>query len=300
MSTHPNIEAAKFIKFEVIDRLKKLDPDGRPAFLNNRLILSRLFPIIPAARATSEGGSSGPSFEPHLEGVELQGLLSRASSFLDVGTIHGAMLNVDSVCLVRINNANAGTGFLVADDLVLTNHHVMSSEFRDSEQQILKNAGLTTLHFGHVSPTRGEPIHEQVFKLDPQELIVAKSVELDFALLRVEAAIKEAKNLKRVRFAGQAATERKTLHMLQHPGGQVMQLALSGNAVTFISDDGTRLEYVTPAAKGSSGSPCFNDEWEVVALHRSEETRRFGPIGLGTIRQGVPFKSIYEKIKDHL
>jgi V8-like Glu-specific endopeptidase len=300
MNQHPNIEAAKFIKLEVIDRLKKMEPDGRPAFLNNRLILPRLFPIITAPLAMGEG-RSGPPFEPYpVEAEVLQGLLGETPTLLDVGTLQGAMLNVDSVCLIKINDESAGTGFLVGKDLVLTNHHVMSSEFRDTEEQIKKNARLTTLHFGHVSAVKGQPKNEQVFKLDSERLIEAKSVELDFALLRVEPAIKEAKDLKRVKFAGQPATERKKLHMLQHPQGQTMQLALSGNAVTRVSEDGKRLEYVTSAAKGSSGSPCFNEEWEVIALHRSEVTRRIGPFAWGTIRQGVPFKSIYETIKQCL
>jgi len=286
MNQHENIQAAKFIRMEVIDRLKKMDPDARPAFLNNRLILSRLFPIIPAPLATVDA-KSGPDFEPHLEGVteeQLQGLFGQVAPFLDVGTLQGAMLNVNSVCLIKINGKDMGTGFLIADDLVLTNHHVMSSEFRNTEEQILKNARNTTLHFGHISPVRGEPIQEQVFKLDSTQLIVAKDIDLDFALLRVEPGIKEAKGLTRVEFAAQAAAEQDTLNMLQHPGGQLMQLALSGNGVTYVSGDGMRMEYVTPAAKGSSGSPCFNEQWKVVALHRSEVTRKFGPIGWGTVR----------------
>ena len=300
MNQHPNIEYAKFFKLEVIDRLKKVEPDGRPAFLNNRLILPRLFPIITAPLAMGEG-HSGPPFEPYpVETEVLQGLLGEAPTFLDVGTLQGAMQNVNSVCLIKINDESAGTGFLVGKDLVLTNHHVMSSEFRDNDQQIKENARLTTLHFGHVSAVKGEPKQEQVFKLDHERLIEELSDDLDFALLRVEPKIKTATDLKCVRFAAEPATVRRKLHMLQHPKGQTMQLALSGNAVTRVSEDGKRLEYFTSAAKGSSGSPCFNEEWEVVALHRSEVTRRVGPLAWGTIRQGVPFRSIYEIIRKHL
>jgi V8-like Glu-specific endopeptidase len=126
--------------------------------------------------------------------------------------------------------------------------------------------------------------------------------ELDFALLRLEKSIKDkdAQGLTKVDFAEMAPGVRDTLNMLQHPGGQFMQLALSGNGVTWVSDDGDRLQYVTRSAKGSSGSPCFNDKWELVALHSREITRRMGPFGVGSIRQGVVFKKIYERIKDHL
>ena len=36
MTQHTNIEAAKFIKMEVIDKLRKLEPDARPPFLNKQ------------------------------------------------------------------------------------------------------------------------------------------------------------------------------------------------------------------------------------------------------------------------
>jgi V8-like Glu-specific endopeptidase len=300
MIKHTKLEAAKFLKYEVIERLDGVSDEAKPAFLNNRLLLPRLFPVIPAALATDESHRLGPAFMPELEGLELQSLFGSASNMIDVGSLQGAMRNVPSVCLVRVNNEESGTGFLIAEDLVLTNHHVMSSNYIDDETQIQKNARNTTLHFGYLSPAKGQPLQEEKLQLDPTNPIVAMNAQLDFALLRVEPRIKQLAHLHKVSLAGQPAAERKALNMLQHPGGQVMQLALSGNAVTWVSDDGTRLQYLTPAAKGSSGSPCFNEDWEVVALHHAEETRRFGPFGLGTIRQGIPFKAIYEVIKDHL
>lgn len=300
MIRHTKLEAAKFLKYEVIERLERVPEEARPAFLNNRLLLPRLFPVVPAALATDEGHRLGPPFDPELGGLELQSLFGSVSNMIDVGSLQGAMRNVPSVCLVRVNDVESGTGFLVGTDLVLTNHHVLSSNFRDDVAQIQKNARNTTLHFGYLSPAKGQPPQEEKLSLDPSNPIVAMSGDLDFALLRVEPRIKQLAHLYKVSFAGRPAVERKALNMLQHPGGQVMQLALSGNAVTWVSDDGTRLQYLTPAAKGSSGSPCFNEDWEVVALHHAEETRRFGPFGLGTIRQGIPFKVIYEVIKDHL
>ncbi len=256
MKNHDQLQAVKFFKYEVIQRLDKVDEGGRPAFLDNRLVLSRLFPVIAAPNATAEGHKLGPAFDVRLEGVELQSLFGSASNMIDVGSLQGAMRNVPSVCLIKINGVESGTGFLVGDDLVLTNHHVMSSDFRDDEAQILKNARNTTLHFGYLSPTKGLPPQEEKFSLHPTDLIVAESVDLDFALLRVEPRIKEVKSLHKVDFAAQAAVERKALNMLQHPGGQVMQLALSGNAVTWVSDDGKRLQYVTPAAKVRAGRPA--------------------------------------------
>ena len=47
--------------------------------------------------------------------------------------------------------------------------------------------------------------------------------------------------------------------IIQHPSGLDKQIAMSHNFVTY-SDDSN---------PGSSGSPVFNETWEVVALHNT-------------------------------
>ena len=50
---------------------------------------------------------------------------------------------------------------------------------------------------------------------------------------------------------------------------------------------------------GSSGSPCFDESWNLVALHHAQINRLFGAVR-GSIRQGILFNSIYEEIKSYL
>jgi hypothetical protein len=52
---------------------------------------------------------------------------------------------------------------------------------------------------------------------------------------------------------------------------------------------------VNKTAVGSSGSPCFDENWYLVALHHAQKARTFG-----SIREGILFASIYQEIKDFL
>ena len=59
------------------------------------------------------------------------------------------------------------------------------------------------------------------------------------------------------------------LNIVQHPAGEVKQIAIRRNDfVGPLEGDANRFTYLTDTLPGSSGSPVFNDEWEVVGLHR--------------------------------
>jgi len=57
------------------------------------------------------------------------------------------------------------------------------------------------------------------------------------------------------------------VNIIQHPNGDVKQIALTANDVLSIWDK--YLFYKTDTEPGSSGSPVFNQSWQVVALHHA-------------------------------
>ena len=61
-----------------------------------------------------------------------------------------------------------------------------------------------------------------------------------------------------------------------------MKVALSCNGVVDVDANSGKIQYVNKTAGGSSGSPCFNEDWELVALHHAERSRSFG-----SIREGI-------------
>ncbi|XSC42439.1 trypsin-like serine peptidase [Bradyrhizobium sp. RDT10] len=59
------------------------------------------------------------------------------------------------------------------------------------------------------------------------------------------------------------------LSIVQHPGGQSKQIAIRENKLLPFDDTEDFLTYQSDTFRGSSGSPVFNDLWDVVALHHS-------------------------------
>ena len=61
--------------------------------------------------------------------------------------------------------------------------------------------------------------------------------------------------------------KRDRVNIIQHPSGGPKQISLYHNLVSFANDQ--RIQYLTDTLPGSSGSPVFDNDWRVVALHHS-------------------------------
>ncbi|MHC5759989.1 trypsin-like peptidase domain-containing protein [Nostoc sp.] len=57
------------------------------------------------------------------------------------------------------------------------------------------------------------------------------------------------------------------IHMIEHPGGRPKQVVVFNNRLVQIYKN--CLEYDTDAEPGSSGSPLFNTDWQVVGIHQA-------------------------------
>jgi len=58
-----------------------------------------------------------------------------------------------------------------------------------------------------------------------------------------------------------------TLMIAQHPDGSPMKFAFDTDSVIGLAGEGRRVRYKTNTEHGSSGSPCFDIDWTLVALH---------------------------------
>jgi hypothetical protein len=119
--------------------------------------------------------------------------------------------------------------------------------------------------------------------------------QLDYVLLRLGEDGSTARVMPPVKLAGRLPSRREGLNILQHPEGKSMKVAICSNAVTAFDQRRGLVQYVTPAKGGSSGSPCFDDDWNVVALHHAQRARAFG-----SIREGVLLEAIIREIGSHL
>jgi hypothetical protein len=252
--------------------------------------------------ADATGDTQGPDFEWEgpLEWSELQAWGQRPIEMLDVGFLQRAMKRAAGVCRVEFEHIpRLGTAFLIAPDLVLTNYHNLN--FRGDEDAVSNAAGMR-LRFGAVTSAAGGESEGSVFKLAPGDSIVKFSPvnALDYALLRVEETIRYQQGdtdspLAPVQLSEVLPEKGDALHILQHPGGDSLKLAISEDGIDRVLADRGLVHYSTRARSGSSGSPAFNDEWQVVAIHHAEKSK-----AIGSIREGILMRSIVPEIQAFL
>lgn len=163
--------------------------------------------------------------------------------------------------------AGYGTGVLIAPDLVMTNNHVLRSA---------AEAASSTLELDYEATEGGRLKQSVSFRLDPDAFFVTDS-HFDYTVVAV-APVSES-GTDRTRFGWVRLNPNlgkvikgERVNIVQHPNGDPKQVALHENQVCDMLPD--FLHYKTDTAPGSSGSPVFNDEWELVALHHSGVPRR--------------------------
>ncbi|HEX8701836.1 MAG TPA: endonuclease [Myxococcaceae bacterium] len=153
-----------------------------------------------------------------------------------------------------------GTGFMVSPRLMLTNHHVLSSK---------AEAATSRVEFNYQAGWDGAALPSVVFALEPGDFFLTDET-LDYTLVAVRPVSLNDMPLSEFGFNRLDGSQGKVLlgeyvNIIQHPNGEPKQLALRENQVVDVLDN--FLHYMTDTAPGSSGSPVFNDQWEVVALH---------------------------------
>jgi endonuclease G len=184
-----------------------------------------------------------------------------------------------------------GTGFLVAPRLMITNNHVLGSE-ADAEKSLFE----ARYELGN----EGRPLESVKFELRPEECFVTDK-ELDFTLVAIAEESRDGDKLSSygwlqlVPTPGKAA-EGESLSVIQHPSGDYKQVAIRENLLLKALD--RFLWYQSDTAPGSSGSPVFNDQWEIVALHHAGVPAPDHPETGGYINEGILVRRIMEFVRE--
>lgn len=228
---------------------------------------------------------------------ELQSFLPKQFSFeADVGMLRQGLERANSVCKITFIDRPpeaSGTGVLIAPGLVLTNYHVLSLKEGVDLNAIARSARF---EFGYISPKFGETTRTQTLEAADNEPVLAFSPihELDYALLRFTPDADFAIEPIPCNNSSQLMPK-SPLNILQHPEGNAMKVSLSNNGVVKTNETRGLVLYVNPTKRGSSGSPCFDNDWRLVALHHKEMATSFG-----SVREGILFSAIYAQISSVL
>ena len=255
-----------------IDRLARYRPDIRP--------------IDPSAIAARDEDAMFAA-EKVLERVIL------TKDFLGVSYLDAGVAAANGVGRVAIRDAQGqivgyGTGSLVSPELLLTNHHVLPDA---------RGASFSKIEFNYQDGVDGRPLQVVAFPLDPQRFFLADE-ELDYALVAVRAGVLELQQFgfRRLIEAEGKAIVGDFVTIVQHPKGEKKQVALRENRIVDVLDD--FLHYMTDTEPGSSGSPVYNDQWEIVALHHaSVQAPEHTELG-GVVNEGIRVSRLVKHIRE--
>ncbi len=287
-------------------------------------------PGNPALLAFSQqfGLAPGTPLQPELERI-----IKATNSFLDVNKWRTKLGQIETqVCRIEIRSNLGmiyGTGFLLASDVVITNYHVMEAVI-EGEQGRTTNRGTSAmpsdviLRFDYKRLADGTTLNPgTVYHLPAENWLIDKSPmssvdsvpepkyslpepdQLDYALLRVDgtpgndAVGNKAEPAAPPRKWIEVLTQPHNIHpntalfIVQHPQGDPLQLALDTDAIIGVNANSTRVSYRTNTLPGSSGSPCFNSNWELIALHHSGDPN-FDPVHKPVYNEGIPITAILD------
>src|SRR5579885_69298 len=169
--------------------------------------------------------------------------------------------------IVTRSGMGVGTGFLISPRLLMTNNHVIESE---------RIAERSCVEFDYVRRFDGGVGATQRFNLLPGEFFLTSEahdgLNLDYTIVAVEAANSQGNRLAARGFiplnvAPGELVVTELANIIQHPGGDLQQVALRDNKVVKWLDH--FIHYEADTQPGSSGSPVFNDQWQLAALHHS-------------------------------
>jgi hypothetical protein len=210
-------------------------------------------------------------------------------------------------CVTDTNGRRLGTGFIVAASALglgseaelvfVTNSHVISDTVKDAIPPT--DAWVT---FELESSAKGKPVSHKVV---PQELFtsppgdpgITAEDRLDVTVVKLESWPEGGLAL-RINDSLPTPSRKTKVFVVGHPSGDALQLSLHDSELLDVCDYDRLLHYRTPTEPGSSGSPVFNTNWEVVALHHagSSAMPRLRGKGQYEANEGISIRSIRGRI----
>ena len=169
-----------------------------------------------------------------------------------------------SRAVVRIKGPGLGTGFLIADDLLMTNHHVIGDA---------ATAEQCSYEFNYQLDRHGKELHPLqaaralpggLFHTSPVAADNASRGALDYTVVQLSEV---PEGVSALRLSQGPIRRESRLAIIQHPGGGYKKISMQNNFVEFVDEQ--VVQYTTSTEPGSSGSPALGEGLEVLAVHHA-------------------------------
>lgn len=221
-------------EFPAVEALKRARDDAPP-------------PILQGPEPTDWHGSRA--------GSVLEKLMGARSTLVGVSYLETGLRRARAVVRVVDPRGASGTGFVIAGDVVITNHHVLRDEVA---------AGAAMIQFNYEQTADGLSTPFEHYRLAPTKLFKTSEAD-DWTAVRIDGAPSAKWGFLELKAAPIKVGDH--VNIIQHPGGGPKQLSFLANVVVAVGAG--RVQYLTDTLPGSSGSPVFDTSWNLVALHHS-------------------------------
>lgn len=192
-----------------------------------------------------------------------------------------------------------GSGFLVrGSDLhhhysgewvVVTNAHVISDDpLEQSASPASLPADEARIRFEAIDPDQKYSVKEILFS--------SSRSELDCTIVSLQSSVEHAKPYPiatRLPLVG----KNQRVYVIGHPRGGGLSYSIDDNLL--LDHEKPRVHYRTPTEGGSSGSPVFNQQWDLIALHHAggmEMKKLNNKPGNYPANEGLCFQSIRDAV----
>lgn len=182
---------------------------------------------------------------------ELEKITGTQSSLVPISFLTEGLKRSKSVCKIYHKNNAIASGFITKNDILVTNNHVIQNQTICSQIRVEFSDEVN--------------MEYDIFSLNSDQ-IFETDAELDYTLVKV---IGNPSN----RWGYIALDQFQDLeigdkvNIIQFPGGGQKKMSYYHNNIAFIDD--RTVQYLTDTLPGSSGSPVFDKDWNLVAVHHS-------------------------------
>lgn len=202
------------------------------------------------------------------------------SNLLPIHFLRQGVKAADAVCKLEYTGSDGreyvASGFMISDNLLMTNHHVFSNP---------EEAKTANALFRFEKGDNGVFLNPKIYTADPDIFFMTNS-ELDFSIVYLKNSPGSKHGTITLKKRHDKVLLFERVNIIQHPAGQDKKISLQDNkVVTFFE---SKLHYLADTMGGSSGSPVFNNDWELVALHHAGST---------THNVGIRISAICSKIE---
>jgi len=244
------------------------------------------------------------------------------NNLLPVHFLEEGAMNQRSVGRVAIPGVGFGTGFLVSNSLFITNNHVIGS---------ISEAKKAKFEFNYQQDKDGNNQSVDTYSADPDSVFYTNAT-LDFTLVRLKSKglfvppfqqpvgpIAHGNFNPAVTVSSQFAPPinvfkrfyyspgskwgflnlvnssyavNQHVNIVQHPRARRKEVSLQDNNIKHIFTN--HIRYTSDTEPGSSGSPVFNNAWDLVALHHAAG-QKVGNVWVSN--QGVRIDKIITNIR---